>query len=206
MFKKSLVIFTVLLVVVLMSGCDKRKPPEVKQEIKTEEANQEELTLPDINQDDWQTYTDEAWGFSIKFPKELYHRVHPQGEKYPGEECLTCGNGGQLLIISDQEEMGIQDIMLDENVHIELRTFKLFSTFKNEISWEENLKNREDVFKSKFNGMEVFMIKSEEGSIPLFFVKDDWVYSISAADIKQDEFEKTNDLMKKIKLTFKFIK
>ena len=98
--KKIFSLMLVLLIAVLVSGCSKQDEnvnqnqnaeEQVSQETHIQdEISQTNFQLPDMNQDNWQTYTDEAWGFSIKFPKELYYKVHTQGESYPGEECNTC--------------------------------------------------------------------------------------------------------------------
>jgi hypothetical protein len=134
--KKATPIFVIsflILSVGLFSGCEKKEVVEpVEQEGEQQEKEgrdevskkEEPFQLPDMNQDNWKTYTDDAWGFSIKFPKEFHYKVHTQGESYPGEECVMCGNGGQLLIISDQEDMGIQDVELDERIHIVVSTSK----------------------------------------------------------------------------------
>jgi len=214
MFKKFLLISIVLFVVVLVSGCGKEKIQQnqsiqenqnqvVKEEI-PEEAQSKEFQLPDLNQENWETYTDEAWGFSIKFPKEFYFKVHPQGEKYPGEECATCGNGGQLLIISDQEEMGIQDYGLNENVHVEVLVDK-------DLNRVKRIKNESEkmgfIFSEKFLNDNKWSVANRDNNILVYrLVHGDYLYEINSRSIKQDNIEESYKIIESIISTFKFIK
>ncbi len=221
MFKKFLVISMVLFVVVLVSGCNKKetqvprqeeKQPVVQENLSQEieeqveikdEAQQQEFILPDTNQENWETYTDDAWGFSIKFPKEFYYKVPGWGEKYPGQECETCGNGGHHLIISDQKEnIGNPGIGKDETVHIIISTIKLDT--------EEALKKREDslfVYSDiLIDGKTALSVESvDKNMIRYSVMKDDYLYTIYAEIIKEDESEEIYNLTKEIFSTFKFI-
>ncbi|EKD58412.1 MAG: hypothetical protein ACD_56C00134G0001 [uncultured bacterium] len=86
-----------------------------------------------IDTGDWKTFTNEGWGYFIKYPGHLFVRANTQGDKYPGDTStdikLASGKidsweGGQTMVMSDKEQMGIQDTMPDEKIHITILTEK----------------------------------------------------------------------------------
>lgn len=209
------------------------KTKENQKEEDKETEKPKEFVLPDMNQENWETYTDDAWGFSIKFPKEFYYKVHPQGETYPGEECMTCGNGGQLLIISDQREMGVQDYGINENVHIVVQTNKWnkednLENFINERHFDLNDGNKIVEIETKKYSPNDYLVRSYINTrrypyggvfynkhlvsynFNRYIIKNSWEYSIAGGVtfvLNNEEIdEKRVYLIESIISTFKFIK
>jgi hypothetical protein len=154
-----------------------------------------------IDTSNWISYKDEAWGFSIKYPRGLYIKKHTQGEKYPGEECLTCGNGGQLLIVSDFENMGIQDVMNYEGIHIVISSRK-----NNEKYFEISHVNQNDS-KRKLNYEDKCSVISENTlHYSVSCVKNDWIFSLYSETYgKESKKEINKQIAKLIIQTFRFI-
>ncbi len=96
----------------------------VNNEINQKEDSQNDQTV-DLD-DGWQSYEHEGWKYTIKYPSELFIKENAQGDAFPGDTstCPMCGFGGQTLIISDIQEMGVHDVGTDETIHIRISTHK----------------------------------------------------------------------------------
>lgn len=159
---------------------------------------------------DWKTYESEGWKYSIKYPSNLYIKSNPQGDKYP-DDPSTPHDGGQTLIISDLEKMGIQDIMPEEKIHVDVLTMRkksnqtLYSYLKELIKHEGN---ESKISETSINGIEGFEIKTSEFlSISIFVNQGDWVYQLRGCNaVDQDLTSENYQLMRKIFSTFKFTK
>jgi outer membrane murein-binding lipoprotein Lpp len=62
---------------------------------------------------DWKTYSSSDYGYVIKYPTSYYTKG-PKVQQYPGE------TGAQDLIISNFAEMGVQDILTGETIHLDV--------------------------------------------------------------------------------------
>lgn len=178
---------------------------EVIQQAEQIENNQE----LEINTSDWKTYINEGWKYSIKYPSNLYIKPNAQGDKFPGDES-TPFDGGQTLIISDIEKMGIQDVMPEERIHIIITTLKkeegqsLYSYLVKSFSFGDNISE------VVVNGISGFQNKSVNeyssvtvSSSSVFLSRDNWVYYLYSLNDSGENFDSKNyKLMKKIISTF----
>lgn len=221
MKKKVLISIAMVLLVVLAAGVF---VVQKKNVTKKDVQIQEKMPVQENNFDnlDWKTYTNDGWGYAIKYPSNLYIKSNTQGDKFPGDTesdvrladgKVTAWEGGQTLIISDKEKMGIQDIMPDERIHIAISTFKANSNRYKGQTWGQ-------YFDDPNNGLQKiqtdnFVIYEGAGDYSRearqfyrYVIKDGWVYDLSGGvysgnkEISFDDFE----LIKKIILTFEFTK
>jgi|GEM_PF-5417418 len=81
MFKKFLVVFTVLLVVVLVSGCGEKK--EKNQDASPED--QQQVVQEEIDTSNWNVYQNEEFGFRVKYPKEFAYKENNRAP-YPSKD------------------------------------------------------------------------------------------------------------------------
>lgn len=223
MNKKIITIISVLVLVILAGGFwfveNKKKEDDNKKILQEEIAtqnnsrDQKEADLEEISTSDWDIYINEGWGYSIKYPKELYIKDNPQGDKFPGDisSCPYCGHGGQTLIISDQEKMGIQDIMLNEKIHITITTQKVNSNFNDGKAILEYLESGdENISKIKIEGMDAYNIipnSDQNNFISIYIIKNEWVYHLGGINyIDKNTGSDNFKLMREILRTFKFTK
>lgn len=181
-----------------------------------QEQEQSKNQQAEIDTSNWKTYQSDGWGYSIKYPDNLYIKADTQGDKFPGDTCPMCGNGGQTLIISDLENMGIQDVNPEEGIHVVVSTRKLSSIINEKNKTVENyLENnyKGKISKIKINDINVYKIDPEFGenkiniSMSIFIVKDDWLYNLLGVNYSDKNLNSYNiKLMDKIFSTFKFTK
>ncbi|KKQ14905.1 MAG: hypothetical protein US25_C0017G0003 [Candidatus Moranbacteria bacterium GW2011_GWE1_36_7] len=188
------------------------------------QKNQQKITQ-DVNQQvisttDWNTYASGGWGYSIKYPSNLYIKSDTQGDKFPGETTgderlpkgLATWDGGQTLIISDKEKMGIQDIMPDERIHFVITTFKLTQAREKNQTFESYFKDDKNLSRITMNGFDIYDVintNSEGGNgVHRYIVKDDWVFDLNGQVYLKNKQISSDDLgmIKKIISTFEFTK
>jgi hypothetical protein len=214
MKKRTLIIVIALIALVLIGGLFIFKKEAKKESL--ENTNQEQF-----DSSNWKEYVSSGWGYSIKYPSDLYIKSDTQGDKFPGDtegdENVPKGwgtwDGGQTLIISDKERMGIQDIMPNERIHITINTFKIDSNRDKGQTWEQYFNSTNNgLLKIKMDKFDIYEgvndYSNEERQFYRYIVKGDWVFNLGGAvyfknkQISSDDFE----LIKKIILTFEFIK
>lgn len=149
---------------------------------------------------DWETYKSKNYGYSIKFPKDLYYKGD-KVQSYPGEF------GAQDLIISDIEKMGIQDIMANEKIHITIATIKKPS----DQSFYDYVKNNigdSEISEIEIGGKEAYKINystTNHPNINIHANNDDIIYFINGTNYLGESIDSENfQLMQKIIDTFKF--
>ena len=214
MNKKVTIVIILILALALVAGgfwCWKNQRDKVSQQTEQAENNQEQAqnTETEIDTSDWKTYQNEGWKYSIKYPSNLYIKSNTQGAKFPGDES-TPFDGGQTLIISDIEKMGIQDVMSEERIHIIITTLKkeegqsLYSYLVKSFSFGDNISE------VVVNGISGFQNKSVNeyssatvSSSSVFLSRDNWVYYLYSLNDSGENFDSKNyKLMKKIISTF----
>lgn len=217
MNKKVIIIVAALLLAILVGGFlvvrnKEKNNKEVLQEETTTQDNsqgQKEVDLEKNDMSDWNTYINKGWGYSIKYPKELYIKDNPQGDKFPGDSS-TPFDGGQTLIISDQEKMGIQDIMLNEKIHIAITTQKADSNFNDGKTILEYLESGdENISKIKINEIDAYNIKphsDQNNFVSFYIVKNGWVYHLHGInymdkDIDSDNYKLMSDILRAFEFT-----
>lgn len=223
MNKKKIVIVVVVVILAVGAGLwvleNRQKEISLKnnsvqnqQNAQSEQKNDE---TQEIDMSDWKTYINDGWGYSIKYPPNLFIKPNAQGDKFPGDESMPY-DGGQTLIISDKEKMGIQDVMPDERIHIRIITSKmkvnqsLVSYLKElysikDITGNDNIKISEILL----NGVNAYEIqfKSKQPYISIFLNKNDWAYQLHGINFIDENVDSYNfKLMKKIISTFEFKK
>lgn len=151
--------------------------------------------------DNWQIYVSEEYGYSIKFPKNLYYKGD-KVQQYPGEF------GAMDLIISDIEKMGIQDVMLDEKIHITVTINKksadetLYDYLKQQGIPDNQLSE------ITFNNVKSYKMQSsfDQPSISIYTVNNNIVYGLQGINYLKESINSDNFLLiQKIIDTFKFI-
>ena len=158
---------------------------------------------------DWKIFQHNGWNYTISYPDNLYIKESPQGDKFPGDTsmCPMCGYGGQTLIISDIEKMGIQHVEPgSEKIHIVISTSK---KEKNDSLYDYILKlteGAENISQFTIDNITGYKILGgQESPISIWIVENEnseWVYSLYGIKTSTSE---NFELMMNILQTFKFI-
>ena len=154
---------------------------------------------------DWKIYQSVKWGYKISYPATLYTKGD-EVQKYPGQE------GAQDLIISDIENMGIQDIMPEEKIHIDIYTTpskeKSLDQFVDEYKIGGEIYNKETIILGKDKA--VRFVKKDEfegGTLYILAKKGYFIYVVRGTNTKNNDPLTDDDYkqMQKIMETFRFI-
>ncbi|MEA1936553.1 MAG: hypothetical protein U9N04_00370 [Patescibacteria group bacterium] len=179
------------------------------EEIINETMNEEE-NKKDDEISDWKTYQSEGWKYSIKYPPDFYIIPDAQGGKYPGDisTCPICDSGAMSLIISDMEKMGVQNIMSKEKIHVNVLTHKKGNDQSLFSYLEETTENKAEIFDVSLNGIEKFIIVSDENINPVssfYASKGNYAYHIYGWSESCNNGNKEDcSLMDRIISTFEF--
>lgn len=195
----------------LMINSFRKNKPAAEQPVSTssnepaQSAENQTSAVETVDPKDWLTYTNEGWGYQIKYPPNLFIKSNPQGDKFPNDPS-SPSLGGQTLIISDQEKMGTQDVMPNEKIHFEINTFSINHPFNQDKTMGEYITNNENITKVKINPgkpIEAF----EEGLSFVYVIKNGWVYHLHGINYVDPNRETANyKLIRQIIETFEFTK
>jgi len=148
----------------------------------------------------WQIYTSKDYGYSIKFPKDLYYKGD-KVQQYPGEF------GAMDLIISDIENMGIQDVMQNEKIHITVTTSKKSADDTlYEYLTKEGIK-ASSISEIAINNVKSYKIQpsASQTATSVYTVNNNIVYNLHGINYLKESLDSTNfKLMQQIIDTFKF--
>lgn len=165
-------------------------------------------TTPTITDEtaDWQTYTSKDYGYSIKFPQNLYYKGN-KVQQYPDQ------SGAQDLIISDVQNMGIQDILANEKIHLDIlvqpNDGKTLNQFVDDSKLGGTISDKKEITLGSTQAIQ-FTLKNEFNEIIVytFVLKGNNIYILRATNaVKGDTVDSQNFVsMKKIVNTFQFTK
>lgn len=152
---------------------------------------------PQPSMTDWKTYTNSVLGYEIKYPNNLF-----------GKET----DSSQRFIISDIEKMGIQDVMPEEKIHVNISVMDNseglgLKDFLNKLMGTQ----ANDLTAYSQNGMNGFKLElpydsgSVSAGVTVFFAKAKQVYVLVGLNYNPNMRTESIDLMKEILSTFKFI-
>jgi len=176
---------------------------------KLKTADSENSSSSAIDTSDWKTYTSETWGYSIKYPSNYYL------EENETKPASGMSSNAPALIISDQEEMGIQDILNTENTHISLifetqEDTTLEKYFENKYSDSEKYSGKEEITlgDDKAIACEVKATDSSAPVLALIVGQDNTYVTLSAASADKSDLssDENYQIMAEIIQSFRFSK
>ncbi len=173
-----------------------KQPIEPTQQIEsqnqattTQEATQTNAAAQEMA--GWKTYASEKWGYQIKYPVNFYIKGN-LNLTYPGQE------GGLDFIVSNVENMGIQDVGPNESVHVDVYTLPAEGKSLNEYVQGKGMKS------ILLGGIEAFQ-SSDDVHLAIYAKKGNFIYVIRGENKnnnnKKIDVEKSWEIMK----TFRFV-
>jgi hypothetical protein len=153
----------------------------------------------------WQTYSSSDYGYSIQFPKTMYFKGN-KVQQMPGDV------GAQDLIISDVQNMGIQDILPNEKIHIDVTTNasngKTLAQFVDGYGLSGTISNKQTISLGSVQAIQL----TDSGDVGLtvytFVLKGNYAYIIRSTNgLTNDNVNSENYAeMARIVGTFQFTK